>query len=275
MDEIKIEDLEIYAYHGVFEEEKKQGQAFLISAVLSLDLRKAGKNDDLALSVHYGEVCQRISACFTEKSFDLIEAAAEYTAQDILLHFPGIQRIVIEVKKPHAPIGLPFRNVSVSIERGWKKAYLGMGSNLGNKEAQIAEAIRKIKEDPNIREVRCSSLQMTKPYGNVEQEDFLNGVLEIQTLYTPYELLKILQRMELEAGRERLIHWGPRTLDLDILFFEGFLSDDPHLTVPHPDMQNRGFVLEPLYELCPYYVNQALGKSVKVMLQELQNRKHD
>ena len=89
---------------------------------------------------------------------------------------------------------------------------------------------------------------------------------------TPYELLEFLHELERKAGRERKIHWGPRTLDLDILFYEDFVSDDPKLTVPHPDMENRLFVLEPLSELCPYYVNQISGKSVTRMLRKLQEQ---
>lgn len=270
MDEIRICDLKIYAYHGVYEEEKKNGQEFRIDAVLHLDLRKAGKEDDLNVSVHYGEVCQFMHTFFSEHRFDLIEAAAEHLAYEVLMAFPLLQGIELEVKKPHAPIGIPFGNVSVRIVRAWKAAYIGVGSNMGDRKRYIADAICKMKADSRIREVRCSSLTITKPYGNVEQEDFVNGVIGIRTLYTPYELLEMLQRIELEAGRERKIHWGPRTLDLDLLFYEDFVSDDPCLTVPHPDMQNRSFVLEPLAELCPYYVNQPLGKSVKVMLQELQ-----
>lgn len=120
--------------------------------------------------------------------------------------------------------------------------------------------------------MRCSQLIWTKPYGGVEQEDFLNGAIELETLLTPYELLEFLHELERKAGRERKIHWGPRTLDLDILFYEDFVSDDPKLTVPHPDMENRLFVLEPLSELCPYYVNQISGKSVTRMLRKLQEQ---
>ena len=81
-----------------------------------------------------------------------------------------------------------------------------------------------------------------------------------------------MQFVEKEAGRERKIHWGPRTLDLDILFYEKFVSDESVLTVPHPDMQNREFVLKPLAELCPYYVHPVLLKSVRQLLEELQEK---
>ncbi len=272
MDEIRIYDLKIYAYHGVFEEEKREGQEFFLNAVLYLDFRKAGQKDDLSLSVHYGDVCHFMNRYFTENRFQLIEAAAEHLAEAVLLKFPLIHHIELEIKKPHAPIGLPFGNISVKLERGWKKAYLGIGSNMGDREKYIADAIQKLEQDEKIRNLKCSLLIVTKPYGNVEQEDFLNGAIGIETLYTPYELLSVLQRLELEAGRERLVHWGPRTLDLDILLYEDFVSDDKILTVPHPDMQNRQFVLEPLNELCPYYVNQALQKSVRTMLLELREK---
>lgn len=274
MDFIKIDDLEIYAGHGVFPEENRNGQTFYVSAVLYSDLRPAGRSDELTLSTHYGEVCQLINRYLKENTFKLIEAAAENVAREILLTFPLIKKLSLELKKPHAPIGLPFSCVSVTVERSWKKAYLGIGSNMGDKQAYIEGALQALSANREIRNVRCSALIKTEPYGGVEQEDFLNGAVELETLLTPYELLDFLHELEREAGRERKIHWGPRTLDLDILFYEDFVSDDPVLTVPHADMENRQFVLKPLNELCPYYVNQVTGKSVRQMLRELteQNR---
>lgn len=272
MDSIKIEDLEVYAGHGVFPEETSNGQMFLVSAELYTDLHPPGKSDELTLSTHYGEVCRLMNNFLRQNTFQLIEAAAEQLAREVLLKFPLIQKLVLELKKPHAPIGLPFSCVSVKIERGWKKAYLGIGSNMGDRKAYIEEALKRLKANEEIRKMRCSQLIWTKPYGGVEQEDFLNGAIELETLLTPYELLEFLHELERKAGRERKIHWGPRTLDLDILFYEDFVSDDPKLTVPHPDMENRLFVLEPLSELCPYYVNQISGKSVTRMLRKLQEQ---
>lgn len=270
MDEIRIENLEVYAYHGVLEEENKNGQTFYINAVLYTDLRKAGLQDDLTLSTHYGEVSHLINTCLKENTFQLIETVAEFTAEQILLKFPLIRKVSLEIRKPQAPIGLPFESVSVKIERGWKKAYLAVGSNIGDKNGYIKEAIEKMKKNPKIRNVKTSGLIITKPYGGVKQDDFLNGAVELQTLYMPYELLHFLQKTEAEAGRERKIHWGPRTLDLDILFYEELISDDQELIVPHPDIQNREFVLKPLSELCPYYRHPILGKTVVQMLNELQ-----
>lgn len=269
MDQIRIEGLEVYAHHGVYPEETRRGQIFVIDAVLDTELRAAGMADELTLSTNYGEVCRFIDDYLRQNTFLLIEAAAEHLTQELLLQFPLIGRIVLEIKKPHAPIGLPFSSVSVRIERGWKLAYLGIGSNLGDKKALIQKAVEGLKENPMIREVKCSELITTAPYGGVVQDDFLNAAIELQTLLPPYQLLAFLHELEAEAGRERKIRWGPRTLDLDILFYQDFLSNDPVLTVPHPDMANRQFVLEPLNGLCPWYFNPVTGKNVRQMYLEL------
>ncbi len=269
MDKININHLEIYAHHGVFPEEKQEGQFFYLDAELYLSLHEAGMTDDLTKTVHYGEVCELMKEAFTERSYDLIERAAEVVTQKVLLAYPLIRKMTLTVNKPHAPIPIPFENVSVQIERGWKKAYLGIGSNLGDKRKYIEDAVEKLKKNERIRKVRCSKLLVTKPYGGVEQDDFLNGAIEIETLLQPMELLAFLQQLEQEAHRERKVHWGPRTLDLDILFYEDVISNDPKLLIPHRDMQNRRFVLEPLNELCPCYVNQLLQKTVYEMLKEL------
>lgn len=270
MDLIKIENLEIYAAHGVFSEETRNGQSFFVDAVLHSDLRPAGQTDDLHLSTHYGEVCHFMNHYFKEHTFQLIEAATEHLAKEILLQFPRVEAIELELKKPSAPIGLPFSNVSVSITRGWKQVYLGIGSNMGDSESFVEKAMMSIKENPEIKDVVCSKIIRTAPYGGVEQDDFLNGAIGLKTLLTPYELLDFVHKIEQDAGRERKVHWGPRTLDLDILFYQDFISDDPALTVPHPDMKNRQFVLEPLNEICPYYINPIVGKSVRQMWEELQ-----
>ena len=254
----------------MYKEETDCGQKFLVNAVLNTDLRQAGLSDELSCSTDYGKVCHFISDYLRTHTFLLIEAAAEHLADEILLAFPMIMELTLEICKPSAPVGLPLAYAAVQIRRGWKQAYLGIGSNMGDKKGYLEEAVKKICAHKKIRKVKCSELLTTAPYGGVEQEDFLNGAIELETLLTPEQLLGFLQELEKEAGRERLIHWGPRTLDLDILLFQDYVSDDPVLTVPHPDMENRRFVLEPLSQLCPYHVHPITGKSIKQMLKELQ-----
>ena len=105
----------------------------------------------------------------------------------------------------------------------------------------------------------------------MEQDDFLNGAVELETLYDPQELLDRLHEIEQNANRKRLVHWGPRTLDLDILFYDDLVQDDPSLTLPHPDMQNRDFVLRPMAELAPNFLHPVFQKTIGQLLKELPN----
>ena len=268
-DEIRIENLEVYAYHGVFPEENEKGQPFFVNAVLYTSTREAGEADELTLSTHYGEVCHFITKWMQEHTYKLIETVAENVARETLLRFPLIKEIDLEIRKPQAPIGLPFESVSVKIHRGWHQAYLAVGSNMGNREKYIEDGLKNLESKGDIRIKKVSELIVTKPYGGVEQEDFLNGVLEIETLLTPLALLDRIHETEALADRKRQVHWGPRTLDLDILFFEDEIISCDRLTVPHADMQNRFFVLKPLSEIAPYKLHPVLHKSVKQLLEEL------
>lgn len=268
-DEIHIDNLEVFAHHGVFPREKEQGQKFYVNAVLYTSLRKAGIKDDLTFSTHYGEVCLLIGRCLTEHTFNLIETAAERTAEAILLAFPKVQSLDLEVRKPEAPIPMQFESVSVKIHRGWHRAYVAVGSNLGDSRGYIEEAVRALSEKQSIRMGKMSDLIVTKPYGGVEQEDFLNGVLEMDTLYTPKELLELLHGLEQAAGRERKVRWGPRTLDLDIIFYDNLVYEDEELIIPHADMHNREFVLRPMAQIAPRLRHPVYGKAMQEMLAEL------
>ena len=269
MDKIKIQNLEIFANHGVFLEETKLGQKFLVSAVLYTDTRAAGMTDDLTKSIHYGEVSHFITDFMQKNTYRLIESAAEQLAQAMLLTIPNLKKVLLEIKKPWAPIGLPLESVSVEIERGWHEVYLSFGSNMGDREAYIKIALDALEHIRGCRLRQVSELLVTKPYGGVEQEDFLNGCLELETLLTPQELLEELHRIEQEAGRERKIHWGPRTLDLDIIFYDDLVYASDDLAIPHIDMENRYFVLKPLSELAPNFRHPITHKTVTQMLSEL------
>lgn len=269
-DEIRIDGLEIYAHHGVYEEETRLGQRFFVNARLYTDTSHAGWTDDLQLSTNYGEVCQEIHKFLTENTYQLLEAAAEQLARHLLLTYPLIKEISLEIRKPSAPIPLPFSSVSVAIHRGWRRAVIACGSNMGKKEAYIQEAILRLDEDACCRVLRTADLIETKPYGGVEQDDFVNGAILIETLYSPEKLLDFLNELEAQAGRERLVHWGPRTLDLDIIFYEDAVIETERLRVPHPDMQNRDFVLKPLAQIVPAWKHPVYGKTVTELWQFLE-----
>ena len=273
MDIIRIDNLEVYAYHGVYDEEKEKGQYFYVNAELYTNTRKAGMNDDLDASTNYGTVCDFIHDFMTKHTYDLIETVAEQLAQALLLEFKLVKSVLLEIRKPHAPIEKEFESVSVEIERGWHEVFVAFGSNLGDKEKFIDEAIEALSNLPQINIVAISDKIVTEPYGNVEQDVFLNGVMKIETLLPADELLQILQKVEEHAGRERKIHWGPRTLDLDIIFYDDDIISEDDLIVPHPDMKNRDFVLKPLMQIAPYKLHPVYRKTISDMYAELMAKK--
>lgn len=269
-DEIRIEELKVFAHHGVLPEETRDGQFFYVNAVLYVDTAKAGKTDDLTYSVHYGEVSQFITDWMQENTCLLLESVCEKLAKEILLKYDLIYRIELEIKKPHAPIPLPFGCVSVKVQRSWHKAYIALGSNMGDKEKYIADAVEALEHHPQIVVKKVSDLIVTTPYGGVEQEDFLNGAMEIETLLNPEELLEALHEIENAADRKRTLRWGPRTLDLDILLYDKSVYESETLNIPHVDMQNRRFVLEPMAQIAPWVYHPVLGKNIKMLLCELE-----
>lgn len=270
MDEIIIENLQVYAHHGVYREENEKGQNFYVNAVLYTNTAKAGKDDNLEFTTDYGKVCRFIHKLISENVYNLIETVAEKTAEAVLMEFPLVEGITLEIRKPEAPIGLKFQSVSVKITRVWHMACVAVGSNLGDKQKYIEDAIDAIAQDEKCRLVKVSDLVRSTAYGEVEQEEFLNGAVMVKTLYTPEELLEKLHEIEQAAGRKRDIHWGPRTLDLDIIFYDDLIMHTDDLMIPHVDMQNRDFVLKPLSQIVPYVVHPILGKTVLQLYEELQ-----
>ena len=272
MDEIRIENLKIFANHGVYAHEQENGQDFFINAVLYTDTRSAGVTDKLELSTNYGEVCHFMDRFVRENTFQLIETVAEQLAREILLQFPLVKGLDLEVRKPEAPIGLPFESVSVKIYRAWHQVYVAFGSNMGDKEAHIERGLTMLNTYPGIRVEKASEIIHTEPYGGVEQEEYLNGVIALKTYLSPKELLDVLHEIEASEKRERIVRWGPRTLDLDIVFYDDIVMDEEELCIPHIDMQNREFVLHPMMELAPYKRHPVTGKSVQEMLTELRSK---
>ncbi len=269
MDKIKIKDLELYCRHGVFPEEQALGQKFLVSATLYADTRRAGREDCLDASINYGTVCREIKDFLEKHTYKLIEAAAEQTARELLLRFPLLLKIDLELKKPWAPIGLPVETVSVEISRGWHTVYAALGSNMGDREGYLNQAVKALEATPDIRVEQVSDFIVTEPYGVTDQEEFLNGCVKLRTLLTPYELLDRFHEIEQEADRVRIRRWGPRTLDLDILFYDDLVMDEEFLTIPHKDMQNRDFVLRPMKQLAPWLRHPVLNKTIEKMEEEL------
>ena len=269
LDKIEIKELEVFANHGVFPEETALGQKFVVSAIMYTETRPAGLTDDLEKSINYGEISHQIKDYMSSHTYKLLEAAAENLCRELLLQTKGLEKIHLEIKKPWAPVNLPLDTVSVEIERSWHTAYIAVGANMGETEKTVREAIQEVGTIKDTTVTRVSSLIVTKPYGVVEQDDFLNGAMEVRTLLTPEELLEELHRIEAEHGRERVLRWGPRTLDLDIIFYDDLVMDSEELTIPHIDMQNRDFVVDPMAEIAPYKRHPIYRKTMKELKGEL------
>ena len=151
-------------------------------------------------------------------------------------------------------------------------AYVALGSNLGDRELNLLRGVAEIGKLPGTRITALSGFYETQPVGPVEQDTFLNAVLRMETPLPPHKLLSELQRIETAVfGRKRTIKWGPRSMDLDILLYGNVTLDDENLTIPHPRMHERRFVLVPLAEIAPGLVHPQIGKSMAEILKDLDN----
>lgn len=272
LDEIIIRDMEAFGYHGVLEEEKGLGQKFLVSANIRLDASKAIKEDKCEYTVDYGKVCKRINEIVGLERYDLIEALAGRIAEVILLEFAPVKNVIVEVKKPWAPVKVSLDTASVRIERGWHDVYIGVGSNMGDSLQNIKDAMDMIQSDKKNKDIRVSDMIKTKPYGVKEQDDFLNCAAYFKTIMQPKELLYFLQDIEKKLKRERIVHWGPRTIDLDILFYDDIIFQDDELIIPHPEINKRDFVLQPLCNISPHLVHPLYRRRVSELLDDLKSK---
>lgn len=150
-------------------------------------------------------------------------------------------------------------------------AYLGLGSNLGDKVGYIQQAHMMLKDTEGIEVEASSSLYESEPYGNKQQDWFINAVLKVNTIHSPERLLTLSQRIEDKLGRERSADtkWGPRTIDIDILFYNNELVSTNHLQIPHYEVHSRAFVLVPLMELSPDLIHPVMNKSIIELHNEL------
>lgn len=149
--------------------------------------------------------------------------------------------------------------------------YIALGSNQGDKENNMKEALQRLARK-GVTVCKVSDFMATRPYGITDQPDFLNAVAELKTDNSPTELLRILLQVEQEMGRKRIRRWGERNIDLDLLLYDDQIINLPDLQVPHPDMQNRDFVLRPLTQIAPDVVHPLLEKTISQLWEELADR---
>ena len=148
-------------------------------------------------------------------------------------------------------------------------AYIGLGSNLGDREKYVTNAIEILSATDGITMNVVSEVYETKPVGYLQQPNFLNCVVEISTSLSPYQLLDVCMLIESELQRKRTIKWGPRTVDLDILFYGDLVMAEDRLTIPHPLLHERGFVLLPMRDIAPDFLHPKLNISIKALCEGL------
>jgi len=256
-DRIVLQGVTARGNHGVLAFEKRDGQSFLVDVTMVCDLERAGRTDDLAATVNYAEVASDVVARITGPSFDLIERLAEVIADDVLRH-DLVELVEVVVHKPEAPVGHPFTDVQVRVERAnAAHVAIALGSNLGDRGETLAAAVRALLNLPGLTVTAVSEVVETDPVGGPDQPPYLNAVAVGRATLAPAGLLAALHGIEAEHGRTREIRWGARTLDLDLIQFgtpgssREVVSDDPALLLPHPRAHERAFVLVPWADADP------------------------
>ena len=256
MDRILIEDLRVLTIIGALPHEREIAQPLRIDLSIGVDLHNAGRSDELNDTVHYGLVCERVVEMARDSKDILLERLAAKVA-DVVLEFDLVELVDVQVTKLRPPVPEPVESTSVCVTRTRAEAaappledhevIVALGSNLGDREGYLRFAVGELG---NV--VALSQVYETEPVGGPDgQGAYLNMVVKVQTSLDPYAFIRRCQRIEANALRQRIVHWGPRTLDVDVLFYDEVHITSEKLTVPHPRINERRFVLTPLSEIAP------------------------
>lgn len=256
MDRILIDDLRVLALIGALPHEREAKQPLRVDISIGVDLRDAGRSDELDDTVHYGLVAERVVELAEESKHILLERLAADIA-DTVLAFDRVEEVDVTVTKLRPPVPTPLQTTAVRMVRTRAEAQapplrrheaiVALGSNLGDREGFLRHAVHELG---NVTAV--SQVFETEPIGGPDaQGAYLNMVVKVETSLDPYAFIRRCQRIEASALRQRIVHWGPRTLDVDLLFFDDVQIVSEELTVPHPRIFERRFVLTPLSEVAP------------------------
>lgn len=262
LDRVAVLGIEAFGRHGVFDHEKADGQRFIADVVLHVDTRRAAARDALDEAVDYGVVASAVHAILAGPPRDLVEAVVDEIALSILAN-PRVAAVDVTLHKPQAPVTVPFTDVTISIHRTQADltvatppeqavpVVLALGSNLGDRASMLSGAVDALAAVPGLTLDAVSPVVETDPVGGPDQPAFLNAVVLAHSTRSPLDLLHACQDVEALHGRRRLLRWGPRTLDVDIVSFADLVLDTVTLTLPHPRAAARGFVLVPWLTVDP------------------------
>ena len=258
--QIIIRNLKIFAYHGVHDFEKQNGQNFVINIIININKLPGFSTDNIQDTISYSDVIKVINKTVTDNKYNLIEKLAESISDQIFLNFKSVVSIEITVKKPDIKKNLDYAAVKIkrynNINKQKKRAVLALGSNLGDRVNYLNSAIESIKRLPDTEILKVSKFHETEPLiSNTNNQDinkynkYINCCVEIQTSYSPEMLMGMCLGIESAHNRTREYKWSPRTLDIDILTYENEVRNNEYLTLPHPHMHERDFVQVPLKEI--------------------------
>lgn len=291
LDQIAVLGIRVTGFHGVLTTERETGQIFIGDVVAHVSTRAAAGRDQLAYTVNYSDIADRVAEVLAGDPADLLETVATSVAR-VVLEMDGVQCVDVAIHKPQAPLHVEFKDVVVRIRRDLRSgdlyadrrigssanlpidpvgvqafalaldpaderpdapvdAYLGIGGNIGDVEPTLRSAVYDLHRIDGIDVLACSPLMRTAPVGGPQQPDFLNAVLQVSTTLAPRELLAACQGIEMVHGRERIVENGPRTLDIDLLAFGDAFFDEDDVVVPHPRAHSRGFVMIPWAYIAP------------------------
>ena len=248
----------------MFDHERRDGQEFVVDAVVQVDTRTAAASDDLADTVDYGSLAQSLAEIVRGEPVLLIERLAERLVQRCL-DDERVQEARVTVHKPSAPIPEEFADVAVTIRRrrapspSGVVAVLALGANVGDRQARLQAAVDALAALAGVRVLAVSPVVETAPVGGPEQGDYLNAVAQVSSALPAEHLLVACHGIEAALGRRREIRWGPRTLDIDVITYGGQRRRGPGLQLPHPRAGERAFVLRPWAVLDPGAMLPGLG----------------
>jgi dihydroneopterin aldolase / 2-amino-4-hydroxy-6-hydroxymethyldihydropteridine diphosphokinase len=259
-DRILLSGITVRGFHGVLPEERERGQDFVIDVELVVPLGVAAATDDVLGTVHYGELAQAIVAAVERDPVDLIETVADRVVR-LALADERVERAIVTVHKPQAPVGVPFGDVAVRIERTADRllprhhVVIALGGNLGDPAATLDAAVAALGRLPGLAVTAASApletVAVTVAGPDPAKPRYVNRVAVGGTTLEPQALIAALLGIEQVFGRQRLEHWGDRTLDLDLIAYGTERIDEPGLVVPHPRAHEREFVLAPWLEVEP------------------------
>ena len=255
-DQIEISALRVVAIVGALPHEREIAQPLQIDLTLDVDLADAGRSDDLDDTVHYGLVADQVVALVQESKDTLLERLAARVADEVLT-FDRVEAVTVVVTKLRPPIAADAASTAVRLYRTRAtaalvprvphRAFIALGSNLGDRREYLRSGVRGLG---NV--VAMSQVYESDPVGGPDDQGaYLNMVVEVETSLDPFALLRRCQRIEAESMRQRVVRWGPRTLDVDIILYDDVAIQAPDLVVPHPLFAERRFVLQPLSEIAP------------------------